>query len=168
MSAAAKVVGNMVEVAGAILGESFFNKEIGLALQSLDGELHLCQGFSRRRGCSCLHGMPQRTPSGSSANKPFGARSWCQYRNVRHGAETRWGTASSQGRLSIRSRSLQWRVDSASVRSQSWSTVLPVCPAGVGQDMDATAGFQGMSSSSSQGNDRVALSHPGMKSTRAA
>lgn len=40
MIAAAKVVGNMVEVAGAIMGESFFNKEVGQALQALDGELY--------------------------------------------------------------------------------------------------------------------------------
>lgn len=30
-------IGNMVELSGPILGESFFNKEVGQALQLLDG-----------------------------------------------------------------------------------------------------------------------------------
>jgi FKBP12-rapamycin complex-associated protein len=38
MVAAARVVGNMVRIAGATLGESFFSKEIGQALQMLEGE----------------------------------------------------------------------------------------------------------------------------------
>jgi hypothetical protein len=39
MMAAAHVVGNMVQLAGVMLGESFFNKEVDLALQMIDGEL---------------------------------------------------------------------------------------------------------------------------------
>jgi FKBP12-rapamycin complex-associated protein len=37
MLAAAKVVGNMISIAGATLGESFFVKEIGQAIQLLEG-----------------------------------------------------------------------------------------------------------------------------------
>jgi FKBP12-rapamycin complex-associated protein len=37
MLAAARVVGNMIKIAGATLGESFFDKEVGQALQMLDG-----------------------------------------------------------------------------------------------------------------------------------
>jgi hypothetical protein len=39
MLAAAKVVGNMISIAGATLGESFFVKEIGQAIQLLEGKL---------------------------------------------------------------------------------------------------------------------------------
>lgn len=38
MLAAAKVVGNMIGIAGTTLGESFFVKEIGQAIQLLEGE----------------------------------------------------------------------------------------------------------------------------------
>jgi FKBP12-rapamycin complex-associated protein len=38
MLAAAKVVGNMISIAGATLGESFFVKEIGQAIQLLEGK----------------------------------------------------------------------------------------------------------------------------------
>ena len=38
MLAAAKVVGNMIGIAGATLGESFFIKEIGQAVQLFEGE----------------------------------------------------------------------------------------------------------------------------------
>lgn len=41
MVAAAHVVGNMVKLAGANLGESFFNKEVGQAIQMIDGEFRL-------------------------------------------------------------------------------------------------------------------------------
>jgi FKBP12-rapamycin complex-associated protein len=37
MLAAAKVVGNMIGIAGATLGESFFVKEIGQSIQLLEG-----------------------------------------------------------------------------------------------------------------------------------
>jgi hypothetical protein len=43
MVAAAHVVGNMVKLAGANLGESFFNKEVGQAIQMIDGGWrHMC------------------------------------------------------------------------------------------------------------------------------
>lgn len=38
MTNAANVVGNMVQIAGVNLGESFFTKEVGQALQMIDGE----------------------------------------------------------------------------------------------------------------------------------
>lgn len=41
MVAAAHVVGNMVKLAGANLGESFFNKEVGQAIQMIDGAWRL-------------------------------------------------------------------------------------------------------------------------------
>lgn len=40
MVAAARVVGNMVRIAGATLGDPFFTKEIGQALQMLEGRLY--------------------------------------------------------------------------------------------------------------------------------
>lgn len=38
MVSAARVVGNMVRIAGATLGDPFFTKEIDQALQMLEGE----------------------------------------------------------------------------------------------------------------------------------
>lgn len=38
MVSAARVVGNMVRIAGINLGESFFTKEVNQALQMIDGE----------------------------------------------------------------------------------------------------------------------------------
>lgn len=38
MLSAAKVVGKMVQIAGATLGDQFFTKEIELALALLEGE----------------------------------------------------------------------------------------------------------------------------------
>lgn len=37
MMAAAHVIGNMVQIAGVNLGDSFFTKEVGQALQMIDG-----------------------------------------------------------------------------------------------------------------------------------
>jgi hypothetical protein len=39
MLSAARVVGNMVRIAGATLGDPFFTKEIDQALQMLEGEI---------------------------------------------------------------------------------------------------------------------------------
>ena len=60
ISAAAHVVGNMVRIAGANLGESWFNKEVGQALQLLEDPRQEVNRFS---GVLVLHQFASNAPA---------------------------------------------------------------------------------------------------------
>lgn len=100
MLSAARVVGNMVRIAGATLGDPFFTKEIDQALQMLEGG---------------------------------------------HWQNTLLGERSSLIRLPSGSRALQRCIDSAPVRFECTRSILPVCAACAGQDLDTSTRLEGRS-----------------------